>query len=409
MKKSSIGGGCSLWPRSSQQDRARARRSSDPLRPPVPARRWSIAERRRRSASPTRRRAPRPRSASTRSIGRSSSRRSGTRPTRGTRSASSRAIRSCRTRLRHSRSRTSSRPTRTSSALVGPAGSQEVQDTAAVFKSGGLAIVTGSATRVTLTRAQGGNPRDTPKGFFYRTVPNDGQQGDRVRVLDHEEAEDEARLHHRRRGVATATGLADQVQRDLQSNGGLTVNARPREPERVRLLVGDHPHPGRTRRSCTSRGSSRGRPSSSTRSSALRGRKRSCSARTGRSLPARSPARARTCPRSRSTTTAPLLKKFKAQHGGQDEAFGLPTYTAALVNATAIMKACKNGTASRAEVRKNVANVKLSKKASLLGFPVDVPEEEQGRAAGPRRHGRPRRLRDLQDRRRREVQPRRLR
>ena len=78
-----------------------------------------------------------------------------------------------------------------------------------------------------------------------------------------------------------------------------------------------------------------------------------------------------------------LLKKFKAQHGGQDEAFGLPTYTAALVNATAIMKACKNGTASRAEVRKNVANVKLSKKSSLLGFPVTFLSKNRGSQLGP--------------------------
>src|SRR5262245_20100289 len=41
--------------------------------------------------------------------------------------------------------------------LVGPAGSQEVQDTVAVYKGAGLAIVSGSATRIALTR---GKPSD---------------------------------------------------------------------------------------------------------------------------------------------------------------------------------------------------------------------------------------------------------
>src|SRR5712691_4916016 len=41
-------------------------------------------------------------------------------------------------------------------ALVGPAGSQEVQDTVAVYKSGGLPVVTGSATRVALSRGKPG-------------------------------------------------------------------------------------------------------------------------------------------------------------------------------------------------------------------------------------------------------------
>jgi hypothetical protein len=80
---------------------------------------------------------------------------------------------------------------------------------------------------------------------------------------------------------------------------------------------------------------------------------------------------------------SPALKAFKAQHGGQDEAFGLPTYTAALVNATAIMKSCKNGTASRAEVRQNIAKTRLSKKNSLLGFPVVFLNKNKGKFQGP--------------------------
>jgi len=77
------------------------------------------------------------------------------------------------------------------------------------------------------------------------------------------------------------------------------------------------------------------------------------------------------------------LKAYKASHGGKDEAFGLPSYTAALVNAKAIMQACKNGTATRAEVRSKIANMKLTKKESLLGFPVRFNSKNQGKQAGP--------------------------
>jgi hypothetical protein len=76
------------------------------------------------------------------------------------------------------------------------------------------------------------------------------------------------------------------------------------------------------------------------------------------------------------------LKAYKKLHGGQDEAFGLPTYTAALVNAKAIMKACKDGNATRAEVKKNVANIKLNKKESLLGFPVTFLKGNKGKQQG---------------------------
>src|SRR5712671_6909871 len=58
-------------------------------------------------------------------------------------------------------------------AVVGPAGSQEVQDTTAALSAGGLAFISGSATRTALTDG-------TRKGFFFRVVPNDGQQSPAV-------------------------------------------------------------------------------------------------------------------------------------------------------------------------------------------------------------------------------------
>jgi len=265
--------------------------------------------------------------------------------------------------------------------LVGPAGSQEVQDTAAVFKSGGLAIVTGSATRVTLTRAQGGKPRDTPKGFFYRTVPNDGQQGDRVPVwiagklkakrvyiIDDEES--------------YSTGLADQVQRNLQSNGGLTVNR-----DHVSQSVSDFSSvitriPGNTQVVFIP-WQLAGKAQLFYTQLRAAGKNAIVFGSDGTFAPGTFTGAGSYVSSFPVDYNSGLLKKFKTQHGGQDEAFGLPTYTAALVNATAIMKACKNGTASRAEVRKNIAKVKLTKKASLLGFPVVFLSKNKGAQQGP--------------------------
>src|SRR5215467_7197066 len=55
-------------------------------------------------------------------------------------------------------------------AVTGPAGSQEVEDSISAYKGGGLGVVSGSATRVALTRPTT-NPttsRETPKGYFFR-------------------------------------------------------------------------------------------------------------------------------------------------------------------------------------------------------------------------------------------------
>src|SRR6266496_3003974 len=57
--------------------------------------------------------------------------------------------------------------------VVGPAGSQEVVASTAPLKGAGLAFVSGSATRTSLTDG-------SRSGFFFRTVPNDDQQGSRV-------------------------------------------------------------------------------------------------------------------------------------------------------------------------------------------------------------------------------------
>ena len=63
-----------------------------------------------------------------------------------------------------------------------------------------------------------------------------------------------------------------------------------------------------------------------------------------------------------------VLKSFAKKHGGNQELFGAPSYAAAQVLGTALDKACKNGTATRAEVRGIVKKTNIRK--SLLGIPL---------------------------------------
>jgi branched-chain amino acid transport system substrate-binding protein len=251
--------------------------------------------------------------------------------------------------------------------LVGPAGSQEVQDTIAVFKSGGLGAVSGSATRVALTRSKPGKARETPKGYFFRTVPNDDQQGGRVAsyitktlkkkrvyIIDDEEA--------------YSTGLADQVQKLLRASGATVTR------DHVSQSVSDFS-------SLITRIPSSMQvvylpwqlaPKAQIFFTQLRsaGKSAIIFGSDGLFDPATFTARGSYMSASPVDFNSAVLKAYKRTHGGKEEAFGLPSYTAALVNATAIEMACKDGNASRNEVRKDLLKVRLSAKESLLGFPV---------------------------------------
>jgi branched-chain amino acid transport system substrate-binding protein len=265
-------------------------------------------------------------------------------------------------------------------ALVGPAGSQEVQDTVAVYKRSGLAVVTGSATRVALSRAKAGKPRETPKGYFFRTVPNDDQQGARVSnwissklkkkrvyIIDDEEA--------------YSQGLADQVQKLLSAKSGFHVSR-----DHVSQSVSDFS-------SVITRIPSSTQivyipwqlaPKAQLFFNQLRaaGKKAIVFGSDGTFAPGTFRAVGSYVSAFPVDFSSAALKAYTKSHGGKSEAFGLPTYTAALVDATAIGKACKNGTASRAEVRKFVLKTNLAKSAALLGFPVRFLTKNAGASQG---------------------------
>src|SRR5262249_5097889 len=266
-------------------------------------------------------------------------------------------------------------------ALIGPAGSQEVQDTVNVYKHAGLDVVSGSATRVALTRGKTGTPRETPLGWFYRTVPNDDQQGARVSAWISNNLK-KKRIYIIDDEEAYSQGLADQVQTLLNAKPGFHVSR-----DHVSQSVSDFS-------SVITRIPSNTQvvyipwqlaPKAQLFFTQLRaaGKSAIVFGSDGTFAPGTFNAVGSYVSAFPVDFTSAALKAYANQHGGKSEAFGLPSYTAGLVNATAIAKACKDGTASRAEVRKYIRKTNLSKAASLLGFPVRFLGKNAGASQGP--------------------------
>jgi branched-chain amino acid transport system substrate-binding protein len=267
--------------------------------------------------------------------------------------------------------------------IVGPAGSQEVQDSIPIYKNGGLAAVSGSATRIFLTRAKPGDPRETPKGYFFRTVPNDGQQGDRVAAFIHTTLKFK-HVYIIDDEEAYSQGLADQVQGDLakvhvhagrnhisqqQSDFSSVITAIPNNTQIVYI---PWQLPGQAQ-------SFYNQLRAAGKQAVIMGSDGTDAPGTfqpnGHGYVSGFPV----------DFTSKVVKKFEAAHNHQPETFGIPSYTALMVNAKAIQAACKagHGKTTRAAVRKRIAKVKLSAGASLLGFGVQFLTRNKGTNQGP--------------------------
>ncbi len=267
-------------------------------------------------------------------------------------------------------------------AVTGPAGSQEVEDSISAYKNGGLGVVSGSATRVALTRALTGTPRETPKGYFYRTVPNDGQQGDNVanfihkvlkkknvRIIDDEEA--------------YSQGLALQVKNDLKKAGVTVTQDHISQqnpdynsviaaiPNNTQLVYIPWQVPAMAQQFYTQMRAN--------------GKHQIIMGSDGTDDPSTFKGKGSYVSGFPVDTSSKLLKAFQHAHNGDPETFGLPTYTSVTVNATAIKMACAagHGKTTRAAVRKDIKKVKLAKKVSLLGFPVVFLAKNAGKFQGP--------------------------
>jgi branched-chain amino acid transport system substrate-binding protein len=246
-------------------------------------------------------------------------------------------------------------------AVSGPAGSQEVQVSTAPLKNGGLGFVSGTATRTTLTTDL------TRRGYFFRTVPNDDQQGPRVagyirRTLN------ATRVVIVDAQNSYSTGLSDTVERILRDAG---LNVRRESVSEANTtdfssLVARIP--GDTQVVYV--------PWQLAPKAQLFGQQLRAAGKNARlfgsdglfdpdnfkipgSLISFFPIDLR----------SPAIAAYR-RSGGKSDLFGLPTHEGMKVIGRAIDKACRNGTATRAEVRRFINQTNIPKSQSLLGFAI---------------------------------------
>jgi branched-chain amino acid transport system substrate-binding protein len=247
--------------------------------------------------------------------------------------------------------------------VVGPAGSQEVAAVTSALKGGGLGYVSGSASRTSLTD---GHTDGNRRGYFYRTVPSDAAQGPtvanwmtkqlkwkRVYIIDDQEA--------------YSQGLADGVQKILASRGvKVTRDSISQNDSDFSSKIAKIP--------------------SSTQGIYIPWQLAPQAQAFGQQLRAAGKSKIKLfgsdglfAPGVWKITgsydsafpynpAAAAVKTYIKAHHGNGEFFGLPSYVAAQVVVGAVTRACADGKATRAEVRKQIAKTKL--KTSILGFPV---------------------------------------
>ncbi len=248
--------------------------------------------------------------------------------------------------------------------VVGPAGSQEVQVSTAPFRTGGLGYVSGSATRTSLT------VDGTRRGFFFRVVPNDDQQGPRVAnyirrtlnatrvvVIDGQDAYSQG-LSDKVEQLLKAANLADvrreSVNPDTTSDFSSLVARIPANTQVVYI------------------------PWQLAPKAQLFGQQLRAAGKTARLFGSDGLFDPDTFKIPGSVisffpinlTSSVIAAYRRGPGGGKSDLFGLPTYQAADVVARAVDKACANGSATRAEVRRYLAQTNIPKAQSLLGFQI---------------------------------------
>ncbi|HUK94483.1 MAG TPA: branched-chain amino acid ABC transporter substrate-binding protein [Gaiellaceae bacterium] len=248
--------------------------------------------------------------------------------------------------------------------VVGPAGSNEVKATTGALKGAGLGFVSGSATNAAIATD------GTRTGYFFRTVPTDDDQSKsasayivnklklkRVYIIDDQEA--------------YSIGLADSVESQLKAKG-LTVgrdgvsqqlsdftSVINKIPQNTQLVYIPWQLP----------------PKGQAFGQQMKGLGRgSVKLMGGDGLfdPAFSGVGSNVY-----DTFFPVNTKdkriagFKKLHKGQTEFFGAPTFEAVHVVSAAIDRACKDGKATRAEVRAQIKKTNIPVKTSLIGLPIN--------------------------------------
>ncbi|MDQ4029751.1 MAG: branched-chain amino acid ABC transporter substrate-binding protein [Actinomycetota bacterium] len=247
--------------------------------------------------------------------------------------------------------------------VVGPAGSQEVQVSSAPFRVGGLAYVSGSATRTSLTTD------GSRRGRFFRVVPNDDQQGPRVVTYIR------GTLRATRVVIIDAqntysTGLADTVQRILTANGVNVQRESVNEATATDFSSLVARIPADTQVVYV--------PWQLAPKAQLLGQQLRAAGKPARLFgsdglfdPDNFKIPGSIVSFFPIDLASPVIGAYRRGPGaGKSDLFGLPSYVATDVLARAIDRACRDGRATRLEVRRNVALTNIPRSQSLLGFQI---------------------------------------
>jgi branched-chain amino acid transport system substrate-binding protein len=249
--------------------------------------------------------------------------------------------------------------------VVGPAGSQEVVASTTAYKQGGLGFVSGSATRVTLTD---GHTDGNRRGYFYRTVPNDGQQGPtvanymtkklkwkRVYVIDDQET--------------YSQGLADGVQKILNNRGVTTkrdsISQKDSDFSSVIAKIPSNYQGIYIPWQLAPQAQAFGQQLQAAGKSHI-----ALFGSDGLFAPGVWKIAGSYDSAFPYNPANKVVQAYVKAHKGNGEFFGLPSYVAAQVVVGAVTRACKagHGKTTRAAVRKQIAKTNL--KTSILGFRV---------------------------------------
>ncbi len=257
--------------------------------------------------------------------------------------------------------------------VVGPAGSQEVVASTSAYKSGGLGFVSGSATRVSLTD---GHTDGNRRGYFFRTVPNDGAQAPvvanwmtkklkwkRVYIIDDQETYSQGLANGvekilKNRGVTTLHDSISQTASDFSS----TIAKIPNNYQGIYIPWQLAPQAQAFGQQLQAAGKGHIKLFGSD----------------GLFAPGVWKIAGSYDSAFPYDPTNSIVQAYIKAHKGNGEFFGLPSYVAAQVVVGAVTKACADGKATRAEVRKNIAKTKL--KSSILGFPVSFTKSGEMRS-----------------------------
>jgi branched-chain amino acid transport system substrate-binding protein len=255
--------------------------------------------------------------------------------------------------------------------MVGPAGSQEVQVSSAPLKNGGMGYVSGSATRTSLTTDS------TRRGYFFRVVPNDDQQGPRVATYIR------STLRHTRVAVVDAqnsysTGLSDTVQRLLSARGVTVQRESVNEADTTDFSSLVARIPANTQSVYIPWQLA---PKAQLFGQQLRaaGKRAILFGSDGLFDPDSFKIPGSFVSFFPINLASPIITAYKKGPGkGKTELFGLPSYMAADVVGRAIDKACANGTATRAEVRRFINSTNIPKAEAIVGFRVKFVQRKRG-------------------------------